>query len=103
MNAAHCHATATDLEITASKPDQMHGYFLSYLAQEFAKQYVQDAFLEIGFDPTLDRAAPQLLGEQVVEPLYKPRRRPAVLAREARCEAEVAACWRDPRLHEGEC
>jgi phosphoribosylaminoimidazole-succinocarboxamide synthase len=39
--------------------------------KEFSKQYVRDALLEMGFDPTKDKAAPRLSDEQVVECSYR--------------------------------
>merc|ERR1712203_281167 len=39
--------------------------------KEFSKQYVRDALLEMGFDPTKDKAAPKLSDEQVVECAYR--------------------------------
>merc|ERR1711963_635273 len=35
--------------------------------KEFSKQYVRDALLEMGFDPTKDKSAPKLSDDQVVE------------------------------------
>jgi len=39
--------------------------------KEFSKQYVRDALLEMGFDPSKDKAAPRLSEEQVVECSYR--------------------------------
>merc|ERR1719254_293747 len=39
--------------------------------KEFSKQYVRDALLEMGFDPTKDKEAPTLSDEQVVECAYR--------------------------------
>merc|ERR1712066_795715 len=39
--------------------------------KEFSKQYVRDALLEMGFDPTKDKSAPKLSDEQVVECAYR--------------------------------
>jgi len=39
--------------------------------KEFSKQYVRDALLEMGFDPTKDKAAPKLSEDQVVECAYR--------------------------------
>lgn len=39
--------------------------------KEFSKQYVRDALLEMGFDPTKDKEAPKLSDEQVVECAYR--------------------------------
>merc|ERR1719356_1213692 len=39
--------------------------------KEFSKQYVRDALLEMGFDPTKDKKAPKLSDEQVVECAYR--------------------------------
>merc|ERR1712072_793756 len=39
--------------------------------KEFSKQYVRDALLEMGFDPSKDKAAPKLSEEQVVECSYR--------------------------------
>jgi len=35
--------------------------------KEFSKQYVRDALLEMGFDPTKDKSVPKLADDQVVE------------------------------------
>jgi len=39
--------------------------------KEFSKQYVRDALLEMGFDPTKDKQAPKLSDDQVVECAYR--------------------------------
>merc|ERR1719183_1822222 len=39
--------------------------------KEFSKQYVRDALLELGFDPSKDKAAPKLSEDQVVECSYR--------------------------------
>lgn len=39
--------------------------------KEFSKQYVRDALLEMGFDPTKDKQAPKLSDDQVVECSYR--------------------------------
>jgi len=39
--------------------------------KEFSKQYVRDALLDLGFDPTKDKQAPKLSEEQVVECAYR--------------------------------
>merc|ERR1711920_278986 len=39
--------------------------------KEFSKQYVRDALLEMGFDPTKDKKAPKLSEDQVVECSYR--------------------------------
>ena len=39
--------------------------------KEFSKQYVRDALLEMGFDPTKDKEAPKLSDDQVVECSYR--------------------------------
>jgi len=39
--------------------------------KEFSKQYVRDALLEMGFDPTKDKEAPKLSDDQVVECAYR--------------------------------
>jgi len=39
--------------------------------KEFSKQYVRDALLEMGFDPSKDKAAPKLSEDQVVECSYR--------------------------------
>mmetsp|Transcript_9922 Transcript_9922/g.30436 ORF Transcript_9922/g.30436 Transcript_9922/m.30436 type:complete len:520 (+) Transcript_9922:76-1635(+) len=39
--------------------------------KEFSKQYVRDALLEMGFDPTKDKTAPKLSDDQVVECAYR--------------------------------
>jgi phosphoribosylaminoimidazole-succinocarboxamide synthase len=39
--------------------------------KEFSKQYVRDALLEMGFDPTKDKKAPTLSDTQVVECTYR--------------------------------
>merc|ERR1719401_2315188 len=39
--------------------------------KEFSKQYIRDALLEMGFDPTKDPEAPKLSEEQVVECAYR--------------------------------
>jgi len=39
--------------------------------KEFSKQYVRDALLEMGFDPTKDKSAPKLSDDQVVECSYR--------------------------------
>merc|ERR1712217_243438 len=39
--------------------------------KEFSKQYVRDALLEMGFDPTKDKKAPKLSDCQVVECAYR--------------------------------
>merc|ERR1712127_216812 len=39
--------------------------------KEFSKQYVRDTLLEMGFDPTKDKAAPKLSDEHVVECAYR--------------------------------
>merc|ERR1711897_47016 len=39
--------------------------------KEFSKQYVRDALLEMGFDPTKDKSVPKLSEEQVVECSYR--------------------------------
>eukprot|EP00933_Yihiella_yeosuensis_P076218 TRINITY_DN858_c0_g1_i3.p1 TRINITY_DN858_c0_g1~~TRINITY_DN858_c0_g1_i3.p1 ORF type:complete len:509 (+),score=165.23 TRINITY_DN858_c0_g1_i3:78-1604(+) len=39
--------------------------------KEFSKQYVRDALLEMGFDPTKDKAAPKLSEEHVVECAFR--------------------------------
>ncbi|CAE7363197.1 purC, partial [Symbiodinium pilosum] len=39
--------------------------------KEFSKQYVRDALLDLGFDPTKDKAAPKLSDDQVVECAYR--------------------------------
>jgi len=39
--------------------------------KEFSKQYVRDALLEMGFDPTKDKEVPKLSDEQVVECAYR--------------------------------
>jgi len=39
--------------------------------KEFSKQYVRDALLEMGFDPTKDKSAPKLSDDQVVECAYR--------------------------------
>ncbi|CAJ1450342.1 unnamed protein product [Effrenium voratum] len=39
--------------------------------KEFSKQYVRDALLELGFDPTKDKSAPKLSEDQVVECAFR--------------------------------
>mmetsp|Transcript_47689 Transcript_47689/g.111668 ORF Transcript_47689/g.111668 Transcript_47689/m.111668 type:complete len:493 (+) Transcript_47689:47-1525(+) len=39
--------------------------------KEFSKQYVRDALLDLGFDPTKDKSAPKLSDDQVVECAYR--------------------------------
>jgi len=39
--------------------------------KEFSKQYVRDALLEMGFDPTKDKKAPKLSDDQVVECAFR--------------------------------
>merc|ERR1719254_216774 len=39
--------------------------------KEFSKQYIRDALLEMGFDPTKDPEAPKLSEDQVVECAYR--------------------------------
>lgn len=39
--------------------------------KEFSKQYVRDALLDMGFDPTKDKSAPKLSDEQVVECAFR--------------------------------
>merc|ERR1712151_873183 len=39
--------------------------------KEFSKQYVRDALLEMGFDPSKDKAAPKLSEDQVLECSYR--------------------------------
>merc|ERR1719454_870648 len=39
--------------------------------KEFSKQYVRDALLEMGFNPEMDKAAPKLSDDQVVECSYR--------------------------------
>lgn len=39
--------------------------------KEFSKQYIRDALLELGFDPTKDKVAPKLRDDQVVECAYR--------------------------------
>lgn len=39
--------------------------------KEFSKQYVRDALLDLGFDPTKDKSAPKLSDEQVVECAFR--------------------------------
>jgi len=39
--------------------------------KEFSKQYVRDALLEMGFDPSKDKAVPKLTEEHVVECSYR--------------------------------
>jgi len=39
--------------------------------KEFSKQYVRDALLEMGFDPSKDKEAPRLADSQVVECAYR--------------------------------
>lgn len=39
--------------------------------KEFSKQYVRDALLDLGFDPSKDKSAPKLSDDQVVECAYR--------------------------------
>lgn len=39
--------------------------------KEFSKQYIRDALLDLGFDPTKDKEAPKLSDDQVVECAYR--------------------------------
>uniref|UniRef100_A0A7S0AY96 MGS-like domain-containing protein n=1 Tax=Pyrodinium bahamense TaxID=73915 RepID=A0A7S0AY96_9DINO len=55
------HKTVTDL--IKAKPELK--------MKEFSKQYVRDALLDMGFDPTKHAAAPELSDDQVVECAYR--------------------------------
>ncbi|CAE7028075.1 purC [Symbiodinium natans] len=50
-------------ELMKAKPDLK--------MKEFSKQYVRDALLDLGFDPTKDKSAPKLSDDQVVECAYR--------------------------------
>jgi len=50
-------------ELMKAKPDLK--------MKEFSKQYVRDALLDLGFDPTKDKSAPKLSDEQVVECAFR--------------------------------
>lgn len=50
-------------ELLKAKPE--------FKLKEFSKQYIRDALLEMGFDPTKDKEAPKLSDEQVVECAFR--------------------------------